>query len=478
MDIQGILSALLPLLPKVMMIAFVILGIIALLYVLYRKKGGKRTFSITQLAAGCLLIMWFGLVMILTTFSRGANFEGWVNVRLFSGYLSAWNQWSLSEFQLIIFNMMMFMPLGFLLPLLFMRMRRFTPVLLASLIVTIGIELIQMLSGRGIFELDDIFHNTLGSVAGYLIMQAILNSVQQRKLAIRSTALALCIPVAFVLLFTSALVVYQSKELGNLSIRPAIKQNMNGVEVKLDAKLPEKAEMASLYGNDHIYNVKYGKQMAALVQQSFALQQKQANRIDGMNRIWLFNDSNGNPFTFNYNVQDSVWQLSNNEGEQEMKLSKQELAKQKEFYEGWLLDHHILPADTVFSVQNESTLRWDIRKSVSAIAQDETDFANGMIIIVPSAVGQKTPQSFMHSMNENKYIRKVKLISPAQAYEQVVRGNFSIYNDLKKGDLLRVQQYELAYKYDSKGYYQPVYRFIGTVNGEQWETFIPAMSNS
>ncbi|MEW4372391.1 VanZ family protein [Paenibacillus kandeliae] len=476
MDIQGILSALLPLLPKVIVIAFVVLGIIALLYVLYRKKGGKRTFTMTQLAAGCLLIMWFGLVMILTTFSRGANFEGWVNVRLFSGYLSAWNQWSLSEFQLIIFNMMMFMPLGFLLPLLFMRMRRFTPVLLASLIVTIGIELIQMLSGRGIFELDDIFHNTLGSVAGYLIMQAILNSAQQRKLAIRSTALALCIPVAFVLLFTSALAVYQSKELGNLSIRPAIKQNMNGVEVKLDAKLPEKAEMASLYVNDQIYNVEYGKRVAAFVQQSFELQEKQANRIDGMNRVWLFADPNGNLSTFTYNVQDGGWQLYS-ESAGEMKFSKQELIKQKEFYEAWLLEHKILPADTVFSVQNEDTLRWDIQKPVNAIAQGEKDFANGMVIIVPSAVGQKIPQSFIHFMNENKYVRKVKLISPAQAYEQVLQGNFSIYNDLKKGDLLRVQQYELAYKYDSKGYYQPVYRFIGTVNGEQWETFIPAMSN-
>lgn len=273
MDIQGILSTLLPFLPKVLVIALLFLGVISLFYVLYRKRGGKRKFSVTQFTAGGLLVMWFGLVMMLTTFSRGANFEGWVNFRLFSGYLSAWNQWSLSEFQLIIFNMMMFMPLGFLLPLLGMRTRRFTPVLIISLIVTIGIELIQIISGRGIFELDDIFHNTLGSIAGYLIMQAILDSVQQRKLDFKSAGLALCIPMAFVLLFTSALAIYQAKELGNLSIRPAIKQNMDGVKVDLDAKLPEKAEMVSLYVNDRIYNLEYGKHMAELIQQSLDLQQ-------------------------------------------------------------------------------------------------------------------------------------------------------------------------------------------------------------
>lgn len=477
MDIQEILSTLLPFLPQVLIIALAVLGVLSLSYGLYRKKGGKRRFSFTQFATGYLLIMWFGLVMMLTTISRGANFEGWVNFRLFSGYLSAWHQWSLGEFQLIIFNMLMFMPLGFLLPLLGMRTRRFTPVLLVSLIVTIGIELSQMLSRRGIFELDDIFHNTLGSVAGYLIMNAILNSAKQRKLAFKSAGLALCIPMAFVLLFTSSLAVYQAKELGNLSIRPAIKQKMVGVEVDLDVKLPDEAETVSLYVSNRIYNLEFGKSMAALVQQSFNLQQKQGNRIDGMNRVWSFMDHGGNPYTFNYNLKDGGWQLYSESGE-EVKISEEELAEHRGFYESWMLANDILPADAVFSIQNEDTLRWDIRQPVVAIAKGEKNFADGVIMLIPSSAGQKAPRDLSHLMNENEYVRKVEVMSPAQAYVQVLRGNFSVYNDLQKGDLLRVEQYELAYTYDSKGYYQPVYRFIGTVNGEPWETLIPAMSSS
>ncbi len=476
MDIQGILSTLLPFLPKVLAIALVFLGVISLLYTVYRKRGGKRRFSIAQFVAGYLLVMWFGLVMMLTTFSRGANFEGWVNVRLFSGYRSAWNQWSLSEFQLIIFNMMMFMPLGFLLPLLSIRLRRFTPVLVVSLIVTIGIELIQMLSGRGIFELDDIFHNTIGSIAGYLIMKAILSSMAKRKLDFKSTGLALCIPMAFVLLFTSALAVYQSKELGNLSIRPAIKQNMSGVEVKLDARLPEQAKPVSLYVNHHIYNLEYGERMATLVQHSFKLQQ-QEKRIDGMNRIWLFDDSDGHPYTFSYNLQDGGWQVYGESGD-EMKLSKEELTRHRAFYEKWMLDHDMLPENTTFSIQNEDTLRWDIREPLDAVADGEMDFANGMVMLMPASTDGGAPRDLFYAMNQNEYVRKVEIISPAQAYAQVLGGNFYVYNDLKKGDRLRIEKYELAYTYDSKGYYQPVYRFVGTVNGEQWETLIPAMSNA
>ncbi|WPP41360.1 VanZ family protein [Paenibacillus hunanensis] len=476
MDIQGILSTLFPLLPKVLVIALVFLGVISLLYMVYRKRGGKRRFSVVQFVAAYLLMMWFGLVMMLTTFSRGANFEGWVNFRLFSGYLSAWNQWSLSEFQLIIFNMMMFMPLGFLLPLLSMRMQRFTPVLVVSLSVTIGIELLQMLSGRGIFELDDIFHNTIGSVAGYLVMQAILSSIAKRKLDFKSTGLALCIPMAFVILFTSALAVYQSKELGNLSIRPAIKQNMTGVDVQLDAKLPEQGQPVALYVNHRIYNLEYGERMAALVQQSFSLQQ-QEKRVDGMNRIWSFADNSGNPYTFNYNLKDGGWQLYS-ENREEMRLSKEELTKHRAFYEKWMLDHDILPENTTFSTQDENTLRWDIRKPVDAVAGGETDFANGMVMLMPASTAQGAPSDLFYVMNQNEYVRKVEAISPVQAYAQVLGGDFYVYNNLKKGDRLRIEKYELAYTYDSKGYYQPVYRFIGTVNGEQWETLIPAMSNA
>lgn len=474
MDLQGIISALLPILSKVLMIGIAVAGVLGLSYAVYRKKGGQRKLPLKKGITVLLLIMWFGIVMVLTTLSRGQNFEGWINLRLFSGYLSAWHQWSLSEFQLIIFNMLMFLPLGLLIPLLGKRTRRFMPVLLTSLAVTTSIELIQMISRRGIFELDDILHNTIGSIAGYLIMNAILDSVERRKLAFRPAGLALCIPLVFVLLFTGALAVYQTKELGNLSIRPAIKQDMHGVKVELKADLPEKAEPAALYVSGRIHDKGYGQEMAALVERSFALQLKEGNRIDGMNRVWLFTDRDGIPYTFNYNLKDGGWQLYI-EGDRNSAMSEEEAAKHKEFYEGWMQDNHILPEGAVFSIQNGNTLRWDISPPVDEIAKSEKDFAKGMVMLVPSSKGQPAPLDLFYTVNMNKYVRQVELISPARAYEEVLKGNFNMYNDLKKGDLLRIEQVKLEYTYDSKGYYRPVYSFIGKVNGEPWETQVPAM---
>lgn len=477
MDMQGVINKLLSILPQVLILALAGLGVLWLSYVIYRKKGGRRSFSSIQLITALMLIMWFGAVMVLTTFSRGANFEGWINFQLFSGYRSAWHQWSLSEFQLIIFNMLMFVPLGLLMPLLGMKTQRFAPVLFISLVVTIGIELSQMLSRRGIFELDDILHNTLGSLAGYFIMRAIQDSKRQRKLVFRTTALALCIPVAFCLLFTGALAVYHAKEFGNLSIRPAIEQDMHGVEVKLAVKLPDETEPVSLYVSERIRNPGFGKKMAKLVGESLDLQLKDGNRIEGMNRKWSFMDSSGNQYTFNYNLQDGGWQLYN-EGGESVTMSEEETEEHREFYESWMRSNDILPSEAAFSIQSGNTMRWDIRHSVAAIAKDEKDYADGMIMLTPSSDGRKAPRDLNHFMQENKYVRKVELISPAQAYEEVLKGNFDMYNDLQKNDQLLVEQYELAYTYDSKGYYQPVYRFIGTVNGDHWEALIPAMSSS
>lgn len=83
-------------------------------YLIY-KKGfhGEKAFPKAQVISAFLLCCWFILVLGLTSLSRGANFTGSFNIDFFSGYISAWNHWSVSELQLILFNMLMFAPLGF-----------------------------------------------------------------------------------------------------------------------------------------------------------------------------------------------------------------------------------------------------------------------------------------------------------------------------------------------------------------------------
>ncbi|WP_433583180.1 VanZ family protein [Paenibacillus amylolyticus] len=475
MDLIQVIGRILPILAIALAAGVVVMGITYSVYIAYRKRGGKRSITNRQFIASFLILGWFVIVMTLTTFSRGANYEGWINLELFSGYINAWNQWSLSEFQLIIFNMLMFAPFGFILPHIGMKTRHFKPVLLISLLVTLGIEILQMITGRGIFELDDILHNTLGSMAGYLLMRAILDSVEQRKITLRSLWKALCIPLVFTMLFSSAFIIYHNKELGNLSIRPAISQNMNQVEVTLNTRLPDEAEKVSLYRSSEIHNLEYAKRVASLMKDYFELHQKGSISIDGYNRIWSFLDNTGTEYTFNYDVSRGTWWLASNI-EASTPVEPEDLIKQGQEYGSWLIENDLLPKKAIFSTQNGDTVRWDIEKTVTDIAKGDRDYDTGLVMIVPSAEPM-IPQNLLYSMNKNIYVRVVDIISPAEAYEEIPKGNFSIYNNLKKGDKLSVNKYELTYTYDSKGYYQPVYRFEGEINGENWDALIPAVMN-
>ena len=78
-------------------------------FLIYKKVfHGTKKLRIGQWISPILLSGWLLLVLGLTTFSRGANFGGSINLSLFSGYVNAWHEWSYTELQLIIFNMLMF----------------------------------------------------------------------------------------------------------------------------------------------------------------------------------------------------------------------------------------------------------------------------------------------------------------------------------------------------------------------------------
>lgn len=76
----------------------------------------------------------------------------------------------------ILGNLLLLMPLGVLLPALCPQrrdpkrrmLRELLFVTLTALLSTCFIELTQYYTGRGLLEFDDVFHNTLGAVIGYL----------------------------------------------------------------------------------------------------------------------------------------------------------------------------------------------------------------------------------------------------------------------------------------------------------------------
>lgn len=77
-----------------------------------------------------------------------------------------WKYW-----YFIIGNILLFAPLGFLLCQLFGRSRCQIRIVLLCLLFSCIIEAIQYITGTGLCEFDDIFHNTLGGGLGGILGQ-------------------------------------------------------------------------------------------------------------------------------------------------------------------------------------------------------------------------------------------------------------------------------------------------------------------
>lgn len=81
----------------------------------------------------------------------------------------------------IVANSIMLLPLGILLPLWIKKANSPKKTAIAGLILSMVIELIQLITTRGLFEIDDLFHNTLGAFIGGFIGCPLANWIFSRE---------------------------------------------------------------------------------------------------------------------------------------------------------------------------------------------------------------------------------------------------------------------------------------------------------
>ena len=74
----------------------------------------------------------------------------------------------------IILNIILFLPIGILLPVLFHRTFRWRQGLLIGVLLSSVIEITQLVSCRGLFEWDDMLHNGIGCMLGCLLADLVI----------------------------------------------------------------------------------------------------------------------------------------------------------------------------------------------------------------------------------------------------------------------------------------------------------------
>lgn len=73
----------------------------------------------------------------------------------------------------LIGNIIAFVPFGFILPIIFKRLRSFVLIFLLALFFILLLETIQLLTTVGAFDVDDIILNILGTVCGFIIFKIV-----------------------------------------------------------------------------------------------------------------------------------------------------------------------------------------------------------------------------------------------------------------------------------------------------------------
>ena len=74
----------------------------------------------------------------------------------------------------VIMNIVVFVPIGFVLGLAFRKIKGWQA-LLVGIGISVGIELLQYFFRKGFADVNDVMHNTLGCLVGYLLYRAMKN---------------------------------------------------------------------------------------------------------------------------------------------------------------------------------------------------------------------------------------------------------------------------------------------------------------
>ena len=115
---------------------------------------------------------WDSLKAVVDTWEKGvilaglesANFTPFKTIKMYIEY-----SYKLNSFENLAGNVVVFIPLGFLLPYLQEGCRNFALLMLNALVFVLGIEVFQLFSAFGAFDVDDILLNCLGAGLGWVL---------------------------------------------------------------------------------------------------------------------------------------------------------------------------------------------------------------------------------------------------------------------------------------------------------------------
>ncbi len=140
-----------------------------------KKHRNKKIMQVLFMVYSiCMLFLLFGREPYRLYEGYWQNLQWNINLIPFFTIRSQWHSFVRAEYDIFSFaginligNVIMFVPLGFFLPAIYKKLRRYKWLLLSVVGIIMIIEVAQLFSMRGSLDVDDLILNIVGATIGY-----------------------------------------------------------------------------------------------------------------------------------------------------------------------------------------------------------------------------------------------------------------------------------------------------------------------
>ena len=437
-------------------------AVLGVAWVLHKRKyKGQKKFPWGKVILW-LIFLGYTVIVIYATMLRWSGFfhREW-NFYLFRAWREAWNNFSAKNWANVLLNIAMFCPLGFLLPLLGKKFRKWYVTIPTGFGASLAIELLQLAMGRGICDVDDLFCNSLGAAMGYFAVMAFLSCDNEKGKRIKPVLSYLCLALAPVIAVAGIFGAYQVKEYGNLPEAAAYRVNLDHLEWKLDCELSDFSVNVPVYRTRTMSKADcdaFAEEMAALTGQEVAMvsyYQEMAyyNLTRGIMMVY-YHDSSYEFGTYGDDM--TQWDI----------LDRETVEKALELYSIQV------PEAADFRSEGEGWYSFTCDAYV-----DGAVMLDGVLRV--RCGPDDAVQQIENHLISYTYYGEVPVITAQDAYAELKSGDFLYADALKRhsSDSVTVISCILDYEIDTKGFYQPVYIFEICIpeTGNTDLVMIPAM---
>lgn len=400
-----------------------------------------------------ILFLLYIICIIFIIFGYRNLYQNSFNLNPIYGFTILFQEFSYNIWKEFIVNVLLYIPIGIYLGFILKESGYTYNIIIFSLIISLCIEILQLITHKGVFDINDILYNILGSVLGFIFYKILIN-IKNKELN-KKYFLTILI-ILLIILLPIIVAFFQRNKIGNIvgyghaNFKNSIVFNKNDELI-----LSDKQSVDILYKSEKRTN----KQKDEFASNFFKLLNQTPDNSQTLHYedVTVYYSKDHTTCLWVYNENSRYWYIQSDK-----KTSKS-------------INYTDFISDTIYfeypqfnNIFEKTNFGFKIMEKNNAlyfggdITIDENDIANEIKCNIIKATSD----------------REIQIKSEQDAFDDLKKGEYYLKETNISGNIL-IQSVDLDYILDNKGYIQPVYIFIGTdiSKSKQIEFIVPAINS-